>query len=193
MRISLTPNAESLRRMRQIGPNLLVDFSMSDPALLTALGAVHRRQEAEIFASEGSSGGGGSWPALEDRYAKRKQKAVGNRKILDLSGDMKNRFTMATDPGYFQEFVPTSETRGTFRFGARSDVAAAHLYGDPLRAPSQSDLARSVFGGRAPRLPVRDMITKTAAHLEEFKVAILAWFRGRVAQRVKGAAALETP
>jgi len=176
--------------MREIVPTLKAGLSMADPALLRALGAVHRRQETRIFASEGAEGARGRWDPLNERYAKRKTKAVGRRKILVFSNDMKDRFIKAENPGYVQEFIPTSEALGLFRFGARSDVAAAHLRGNPALALRQSALARKVFGGRAPRLPVRDMVTKTQAHLAELRERLRTWYIARLKQQIRGRSAL---
>ena len=192
MRVILTPNAEHLRRMREIGPNLRVAFvqSMSDPALLRALGTVHAAQEAEIFASEGAVGAGGKFAPLNPRYAARKAKVAGRRKILDLTGTLRDQFTRKTDPAYIEQYVPTSETTGLFRFGAASAVGAAHRFGNPMLAPPPSGLAAKIFGGRALRLPVRDMISKTPAMVAELREALLTWFTARLRQLVRAQAAL---
>jgi hypothetical protein len=150
--------------------------------VLTVLGVVHRKQQTAIFVSEGATSGGGLFAPLNPRYAARKRKLFGRKKILQLSGDMKARFTLAGNPGYIQKYVGT-EAKGVFQFGAASDVAAAHLYGNPALAPRQSAAARSVFGGTAPRLPVRDMISKTATQMGALKDALTAWYAAR-AKRV---------
>jgi hypothetical protein len=92
---------------------------------------------------------------------------------------MKERFTKAGNPHYVQKYLG-AEAGGVFQFGAASDVAYAHLHGLPEAAPNQSASARKVFGGRAPRLPVRDMISKTAAQLAAFRKAFTDWYVARV-------------
>ena len=188
MKIILKPNAQHLRRLREIGE--AVAPVMSDPLLLRMLGSAHRDQMREVFATEGAEARRGPWPALNPRYAARKRKAVGGRKILHLTGDTRDRFISPSDPAYVQQFIPTSKTLGLFRFGARSDVAAAHLHGNPGLAPRQSSaLARKVFGGLAPRLPVRDMITKTERQLAELRAVLKNWYLTRVKQALRGAGA----
>lgn len=190
MKVTLTPNPEGLRRLRAIGDDVGQIARLDDPALLRALGTTHRKQELAIFASEGAAGGAGAWPALNPRYVIRKAKAVGSRKrILTLTGEMKDQFTRFGAPGYVQEFVPRG-TLGIFRFGARSSVAAAHKTGNPSLATTPSATARKVFGGIAARLPVRDMITKSASQLEELRETLKTWFIARVKQGLRGEAAL---
>lgn len=193
MKIEMTPNAEHLRRLREIGPDLRDDFrqSMADPALLRALGTVHAAQEEQIFASEGAAAAGGQFAPLNPRYAARKAKAGGRGKILQLTGALRDQFTHKTDPAYVERYVPTSETTGLFQFGAASPVGAAHYRGDPsLAVGGSSPLARKIFGGRALRLPVRDMISKTPAMLDELREALRVWFIGRVRQMQRARAAL---
>lgn len=188
MKLLFTPNEGGLRRLQSI-PEALQP-RLSDPALLRALGATHRKQEVSIFSTEGAAGAGGPWEQLNPRYRARKAKAVGGRKkILELTGTMKAAFTRATSPDYFQQFIPRGAL-GIFRFGARSSVAAAHKAGNPLLAPAQSATARKVFGGRAPRLARRDMVTKTPVQLAEMRETLLTWFVNRMKQGLRGAAAL---
>jgi len=184
MKISLVPNKAHLQRMREL-PRAIAPV-LSDPVLLRALGKAHRWQEETIFASEGAAGGAGPWASLNPRYAARKAREVGSRrKILVLTGETKRRFTMAGAVGYIQRFIPRGAL-GTFQFGAASAVAAAHRFGDPSLAPGQSSaVAKKIFGGRAPRLPVRDMVTKSAAQLAELREVLLTWYIARVKQQAR--------
>lgn len=126
------------------------------------------------------------WPALNKRYATRKKKYVGRKKILVLTGNTKARFTTPSSPYYIQEFIPGGVAGGVFRFGAMSDVAAAHYHGRPELATTRSGIAQLLFGGIAKVLPVRDMISKTAAQLSAFNAAIVTWYRTeRVPQVLK--------
>jgi hypothetical protein len=200
MDIRLVPNRDALRRLRDISGG--VGARMDDPSLLRALGRTHRKQQEAIFNSEGALGGAGKWAPLSQRYAARKAGAAASKrffdvglrsffrggKILQLSGAMKAAFT-GTGPGYIQQFIPRG-VLGVFRFGARSAVAAAHLQGNPSLAPKQSALARSVFGGRAKRLPIRDMVTKSEAQLAEMRETLRTWYIARVRQFLRGAGRL---
>lgn len=153
----------------------LDDRDMAGPVLVV-LGTVHRRQQSDAFVSEGATTAGGRWAALNPLYAARKAKAGGKRKVLQLSGDMKARFISRANRSYIQRFIPRGGGRGIFQFGAHSDVAAAHRAGAPALAPRQSPQAKRAFGGRAPRMPVRDMLTKTPAQIAEFAVAFKRWY-----------------
>ncbi len=191
MRITLKPNAAGLSRLREItnAPNI----PMSDPLFLSRLGAVHRDQMLEVFETEGGTAKGGGWSPLNPRYAARKRKYVGGKKILQLTTDMMRRFIYKGSHGYIEEYLPTSATHGLFRFGALSDVAAAHRHGNPALASRQSAIARKVFGGRAPRLPKRDMITKTARHLSEMRRVLRETYLVRLRQILKGQERLGAP
>ena len=182
-------NQPAIRRVRQIGGDLKDLFDMGDPALLRALGTVHRQQEVSIFSSEGAIAGRARWEPLNARYAARKRKVVSSRKILVLTGVTRDSFVKATDPDYIQRYVETSPGLGIFQFGATSDVAAAHLYGSPGLAPHQSATAKKVFGGMARRLPVRDMITKPPSMVNEIREVLREFFIKRVRQlaRARGA------
>ena len=150
--------------------------------VLVLMGQLHREQQHGIFQSEGATGAGGRWAALSPPYAAKKRKLFSRRKILHLSGDMRTRFLSPTNPAYVQRFVPRGTSGGVFQFGAHSDVAAAHLAGNPALAPNGSPTARKIFGGLARRLPVRDMITKSAAQMAAFPSVLRKWYASRVDQ-----------
>lgn len=168
-------------RLREAASALRIsDADMRGPVLVK-MGQLHRKQMLQNFAAQ--AGAAGRWAPLNPSYAKRKRKAVGSRKILVLTGDMKARFTKALHPAYHQDYLPVGAQRGVFRFGARSDVAAAHFHGTPSLAPTGSSVtARKIFGGIAPRLPVRDMITKTEAQRRAFIPVFVTWYTARVRQ-----------
>lgn len=187
MRIDLVPNESHLRRLRQL-PNDLA-FDMSDPALLRTMGQTHRDQVRANFQTEGATGARGPWQALSPKYAKRKARLVGARKILDLTGDTKRRFTMAGHPDYIERYVPAGPGKGIFMLGARSDVAAAHLHGNPRLVTSRVSL-RKLFGGVAKRLPVRDMITKTTLNIRQLQSVMNDWYIARLKQRFRAGRAL---
>lgn len=171
---------EGFRRIRTVQEGLVLSTADYSGPVLNALGKVHRDQELAIFGSEGRANVGG-WPALSPPYEAKKKK-VTRRRMLNLSGETKARFTGARHLGYFQRFFPRG-TGGVFQFGARSSVAAAHLYGKPeLAAGIQSTLSRRIFGGTARRLPVRDMITKTAAMVAQLRHEFAVFYAKRVDQ-----------
>jgi hypothetical protein len=179
--IRVTVNRAAFERQRLAANAMSLKVGDIETSL-TPLGVVHRRQMNAVFASQGAAGAAGRWAALSPDYAKRKRKAFGSRKILQLSGDMKARFTRASHPAYVQRVTRHGE-RFNYQFGAASDVAAAHLHGAPEMAPNRSSAARRVFfGGLAPHLPVRNMITKTASQFAEFKKAFIVWYANRARQ-----------
>lgn len=175
--MKVTPNPNAFKRLRKLSDALkITNGDLAGPVLIR-LGQVHRKQETAIFATEGAIGAFGKWPMLNPRYAKRKRRVVGRRKILVLTGDTKGRFTKASSPYYIQRFSPTAEGKGIYQFGAASDVAAAHVHGNPGLAPLRSSVAGLVFGGKANRLPIRNMITKTAQQVAEIKTRLVDWYR----------------
>lgn len=193
MKVVVIPNEQHLRRLRELpsrmDPTAPSGIPMSDPALLRALGRVHREQVTANFATEGGTGARGLWPSLSAKYAARKLKLVGRKKILEVTGDTRRRFIRFGHPDYIERFVPSGRAGGTFLFGARSDVAAAHVAGNPGLVSTRSSLPK-LFGGRAARLPVRDMITKTAANVKQLQAAFSKWWIESLRQRFRAGTAL---
>ena len=174
--MNVKKNPEAFKRLRSMTEALQITSGDLGGPVLVRMGQLHRKQQKRIFASEGSEGQAGRWPSLSDRYDARKREVFGRRKMLVLTGDMKDRFTRQTSSYYIQQFIPAGGGRGTFQFGAESEIAAAHLRGDPGIAPEKSETARLIFGGMAPRLPIRDMISKTAEQLDAFRLRLVQWY-----------------
>lgn len=177
--MSARVNQEGFRRFRRKLDLLRIDYWDLKGPILVEMGQVHRRQQAQIFTSEGRAGAGGKFSPLNPSYAARKKKAVGRKKILQLTGDMKSRFTKRSNPNYVQEYVAgAGSARGVMRFGAYSDVAAAHRAGNPSLAnpTSRSHAAKTLFGGIAKRLRVRDMMSKTPQQIHELLRAAKDWY-----------------
>lgn len=178
MRLIIQKNPEGFSRVRSLAEALRVSAGDMAGPVLVELGKTHRRQQNRIFATEGAAGASGRWAPLNPRYAARKRARYGGKKILQLTGETKDRFTKPTHTGYFQRFVPRGTSgAGLFQFGAYSTVAAAHYFGIPSLARLRSRRSQIVFGGVAPRLPVRDMITKTAAQAQEILRTFVDWYR----------------
>jgi hypothetical protein len=143
--------------------------------VLVRLGQVHRRQQEQIFQTEGAVGESGKWPRLSPEYARRKRRALRREqklqrtmrlllagsiktgpskgapismKILVWSGDMRARFTEFGRPEHVERYVPTSPTTGVFQFGAYSDLAAIHKegYSEFRRSKARSTKARGHKG-----------------------------------------------
>lgn len=70
---------------------------------------------------------------------------------------MKTAFTKPSSGEYIQEYVPKTDATGVFRFGAYSEVASYHYHGNS-------------------RLPVRDMVTKTAEQIVELYRRLIDWY-----------------
>lgn len=156
--IRVRTNREGFQRIRTLAEALHLSPSDMAGPVLKELGVHHRRQENQIFASEGSAAASGRWPALSPGYASRKRKEFGRKKILQRTGDMKSRLTKASNPNYYQDYVARSDRTGIFRFGARSGLARSHISG---------------IGS----LPMRDMLTKTAQQVGELRLAFATWYR----------------
>lgn len=183
MHLIVKRNPDGFRPVRTIAEALAISAGDMAGPVLVELGVIHRRQQNRIFATEGAAGGSGRWPALNPSYAARKRARYGRKKILQLTGDTKDRFTKPTNIGYVQRFVPRGTSgSGLFQFGAYSTVAAAHYFGNPLLVRLRSRSSRILFGGVAKRLPVRDLITKKAAMVDGFNFGLNTWYQKRVAQ-----------
>jgi hypothetical protein len=188
--VKVTPNPPAFERARELTQAIKITHGdMAGPAL-RALGTVHRMQEKAIFASKGTVGGYGQWAPLNKSYAERKKKLVGRKPDLVLTGRMKASFTMASSGNYVQLYSPRGEGLGIMQFGARSAIASAHLTGDPTRAPNTSFTGRRLFGGIAPRLPIRDMITKSNLMIGQLSAAFKEWYIKKVKQVIRGASTL---
>lgn len=168
--VKFVPNREGLRRLVSVGEDISRVVNLADPALLRALGTAHVAQEQQIFSTEGAAGASGPWPPLSPRYAARKRRLFGRRKILERTGAMKAQFTRKGDPAYFEHYEPAGD-RGVFSFGARSKLGAIHVQGGPF-------------------LPVRNMIEKTAAQLDELREVLKVWYFGKLRQLLRGRARL---
>ncbi len=179
MRVRIDTNPEGFKRLREFNEALGISVGDLKGPILVVLGRVHIRQQKRIFATEGAAGGTGRWTALEPSYAARKRKLRGRSKILQLTGDMKKRFTAPASPYYHQRYIPLTEGRGIFAFGAHSSVAMAHLMGNPAFASQRvgPTKARAIFGGVAPRLPVRNVIAKTVEQVVELRKRFVDWYR----------------
>jgi hypothetical protein len=188
-------NRRGFERLRH-GISLLeiTEGDMQGP-VLTRAAQVHRKQEREIFATEGAAGGGGTWAGLSPAYAARKRAAmlagrkerkeaktlVGkikslvqgakdrpiSMKVLIWSGDMRDRFLTPGRPEYVERYISTSPGRGSFQFGAASTIASYHKAGGA-------------------HLPVRDMVTKSRAQVIEILDSVVKWYRNeRVPQAMR--------
>lgn len=153
----MATNTSVTNRLRSALDLLAINSEDLGTLVLRRVGAVHRAQQAQIFASQGAVGGRGPWKPLAPRYAAWKARVKPGAKILVFSGDMKERFVNLGRPEHVETFVPTGPGAGYYLLGARSDRAAAHLY------------------GRA--LPVRDPITKSPAQVAELRQTIADWYR----------------
>jgi hypothetical protein len=165
MKVVIRKNPEVFKRLRTKAEALIVSPGDFAGPVLVRLGQVHRRQEKAIFASQGAAGGSGRWPKLSPGYAKWKKRVFPGRKILVLSGEMKERFTVPSRPEYVQRFTSSGQSGGVFSFGAIDEVAVKHY--------------------RGIKLPVRDMITKTAAQITELRNTFISWYAARVRQIVR--------
>ncbi len=173
----MSTNPEGFKRMRSMSEALKITPSDMAGPVLVVLGTIHRKQQKEVFATQGLVGAGGIFAPLSLRYAERKKKVVGRKEILQLTGDLKRRFTERGNSNYIQRVTPAGK-EWLFQFGAVSDIAAAHLLGNPDIAGSpRSILSRKVFGGTAPRLPVRDLINKTDKQVVELEQGFVLWYR----------------
>lgn len=203
MKLVITKDPNAFKRVRSRAEALLITPKDLRGPVLRELGMEHRKQQNKGFSSEGGTMKSGKWKALNPKYKERKagrrrtlragvggikrfDKRTGSKtpiasvsnKILQLSGDMKARFTKKSNPNYVQRFSIKRRGKGVFEFGAQSDVAASHFRGKPGLA-RQSKEASRVFGGVAPQLPVRDMVTKTSTQIAAIRKRFSDWYKNK--------------
>jgi hypothetical protein len=159
----VNPQAFQRLRILQDGAIPVTEGDLAGP-LLKALGAIHRKQEKRVFATQGIDGNS-PWAALSPAYAVRKKRQFPGRKILVRMGEMKKVFTQ-TGPGYIQRYK-----KPLIQFGAISRVAGFHRSGSSV-------------------MPAREPVPKSVTHLEELRAGIMLWYRKRTAQVLRGAARL---
>ena len=202
MRVVITENPRAFSRLRNRTEALQISVGDLRGPILRELGMEHRKQQNKIFSTQGGAAASGRWEALSPSYKakkegrrrtlrkgtggiKRFEKRTGQKisvgsvsnKILQLTGDMKARFTKKSNASYIQRFSIKRQGKGVFEFGAQSDVAAAHFRGKPKLAKTQSSGARAAFGGVAKRLPVRDMVSKTSIQIDAIRRRLKKWYR----------------
>jgi hypothetical protein len=165
-------NRRGMERVREIAKGFEITAGDIRGPILSRAAAVHRKQEARIFASEGGVGASGRWPALSPEYAEHKRRALSPRrpKILVWSGDMKERFLTPSRKEYIERAVQRGK-RWVLQFGASSEIAGYHYEGGP-------------------NLPKRDMITKTARQIGELRRSLVEWYRTERVPQVRRALAV---
>lgn len=183
MAFTVKVNREGINRLRTTTSLLQLTEEDMRAFVLPGMATLHREQEMEIFASEGAGGGAGAWPRLSAAYAARKARAASagraetagkkgkarvealraagrpiSQKILVWSGETRDRFTRDSSPGFVAQLVVTALDRWIVQLGARSDIASYHVHGSS-------------------RLPLRDMIAKTAEQLDELRAVVVQVYR----------------
>jgi phage gpG-like protein len=93
--------------------------------LLPKLDVVFRRQEKQLFASQGTSGGP-RWEALKPAYAKWKRRKYPGRKILTLTGNMRDSLR-EKGSDHIAKFDSKTED---MIFGTKVKIAAYHFRGN---------------------------------------------------------------
>lgn len=184
-------NLSAYPELRTCAEALMITNNDLKGPILVRVGQTHRKQAKRIFASEGSEGASGRWPALSEAYDARKRAMFGGQKILVATGEMKRQFVKKSSPGYIQRFQPKGKG-GVFVLGAQSEIAVFHFKGaDSTRT---SEARRTRKKGEKPfkpkvfrvTLPKRDMATKTRKQLKAIEETIVKWYRDeRIPQVVK--------
>jgi phage gpG-like protein len=102
--------------------------------------------EKKLFDSEGGTGKSGKWKSLSKSYSEIKQKAFGNKKILEASGKLRKSLTSDTSDTIFEG------NQTDLEFGSKLPQFRGHMKGYaaknlPVRKPVDiSDQARERIG-----------------------------------------------
>jgi len=199
--LAVDANREAFPRLRTCSEALGVSVEDMKGPVLTRLSQAHRKQEKNIFESEGARGATGVWEPLSPEYERRKIALVAGMPILVFSGDMRNRFVSPSRPENIERFVPSSKKkgqalRGIFQFGAVSGIATFHFLGSDSTRRSRPGAGKNKKKNKRTkpfksktfrvRLPRRDMVTKSPAQLRDLQKVFIDWYRTeRVPQVVK--------
>jgi len=135
---------EDMSRVRSLGARLqeLNPFEPGalEEVLLPKLARLNRRQERELFASEGAEGGE-AWRPLSRRYAERKARMVGGQPILVWNGKLR-RDLSRTGPDHIARLAAGTGT--VMEFGARNRLGGIHTFDGVRRRIDTPDEDRSL-------------------------------------------------
>lgn len=166
--------------------------------ILANVGPVDKVQNTANFATEGAASGD-TWAPLSARYAAAKRKAVGSKKILVYSGDLRNASTNAGHPDR-RVFMAS----GVVNLGTAHRLAAVHQFGARGSAhvkPHHRNLTKASAkqgrgaGGRRGQvrgysrkvnLPARPMIRKSEAQHAAIMLAIKRGILIGMAKQTRG-------
>lgn len=128
-----------------------------------------RRTEKYKFEAEGAYDGAKKWEALSPKYAERKQKEVGHKKILEYSGKLKKSLTNKGDANHTLIIKPTKMEIGTRVKVKGWNLARLHHHGT-RRLPERKIIELTdVMVKRWTDLMFRGIRQTLAGGLEKYK------------------------
>ncbi len=160
MPVRIDVNEAGIERVRTLTQGLLLTDRDKAGPLRKELQKTHIKQVNKAFSTQGVSVQGGPWKGWSAPYAawRARNPSLG-KKMLVLTGTMKERFTKATHGAFVSNFVKPF----TFQFGAVDDVAFKHQ-------------------NAVDRLPKRSVIDKTSKQLKEFRATLESYWIKRIEQ-----------
>jgi hypothetical protein len=166
MRVRMKVYHGGFERLRTLNQAVMLSQGDRRTLVLRTLDRVHREQAKRAFTSQGASTGA-AWPPLSPKYATWKRKSGYGRSMMRMAKSYRGRpagllyrkAVMAGERGHIAQWL--GGLRYAFGFG--DDVGFWHHVG-------------------AGRLPVRQIITKTANDLAEFAVAVKDLWIKRIRQ-----------
>ena len=138
--------------------------------LLVTIDSRFVRNETQLFASEGTTGGQ-TWEPLSEDYAAYKARKFPGRKILQRTGKLRRSLTTKGDSDHVA--YGYTQPRATLVVGSANEVGAYHAPGVKHN----------------PRLPVRDPIQHTPAQLRDYSAVMRDYLIIKLARYARAKAA----
>lgn len=158
--VTVNPRIKSLAQAMEIPINAV-------RAATEEADKVFRAQEIKIFSTEGASRGT-PWPDLSEGYEKWKKKHYPGRKILQLTGQMRDAFTLEKDDRHVAEFFKVDSW--VIRLGAQGPYYWDYHYKG---------------GAIAGRPPQRNMLASDRESMMAMRKRVLETLRPYVQQQVR--------
>jgi hypothetical protein len=186
-------NRQAFPRIRSAADAFLITAADLRGPVLTRLAQEHRRQEKQIFSSEGAAGGSGPWPELSPKYLERKRRALSHERRRRREAKKKGKKVPKRKPTpagagrgaplSLKILIWSGDMRERFVSPSRPENIERFILVGPAKAPTggvfqfgaQSDIAAYHFAG-GDVLPQRDMVSKSPEQIGKLQAALVKWY-----------------
>lgn len=164
---------------RNIDFKRLLDLATLDKPLVEKVvekvASKWRGQSVKLFSTEGTSGGD-HWEPLNPKYKEWKSKKYPGKKILNLTGDMRQSFLNKSHPDYIQkhDWKRNSSTWSIF-LGSKNEKALEHAH---LKARQRGQFD----------IPYRNPGARTDTQIKELEIVMIKALKAQVLRIAKAIA-----